>query len=148
MARLSQAERIAIWQQRLDRYVKSDRTVTEFCETEGVSVPSFYQWKRRLGTPHRDASAAKQKTRGQRPKTRRQREMQAGTIAATPFAELVVTGDQATAKAQLPNGVSISLGYDQAIAAAIVDRLLAYERTAASGSTPHLSSRTASRSSC
>lgn len=139
MARLSRAERIGIWQQRLDRYELSNQTVTVFCETEGVSVPSFYQWKRRLGTPHRDAAATKQKTR-------KQREMQADKTAATSFTELVVTGHQETAKAQLPNGVSISLGCDQAIAAAIVDRLLAYEPATPCGSTPHSDDRTANRS--
>ncbi|MCP4945552.1 MAG: hypothetical protein GY924_26705 [Planctomycetaceae bacterium] len=134
MGRLSGAERIAIWQERLDRYVMSNQTVTDFCKTEGVSVPSYYHWKRRLSTPHRDSAAAKQKTR-------KQRELQGGNTAATPFTELIVTGQQATAKAQLPNGVSIALGCDQAIAAVIVDRLLAYEPATAS-------SDSASRSPC
>lgn len=140
MGRMSSAERIAIWQERLDRYVLSNQTVTDFCKTEGVSVPSFYQWKRRLRTP--DSAAAKQKTR-------KHRKQQAANTVATPFTELVVTGQQATATAQLPNGVSISLGCDQAIAAAIVDRLLAYEpATASCGSTPPPGSRSAIRSSC
>jgi len=136
MARLSGTERIVIWQQRLDRYAMSKQTVTDFCKTEGVSVPSFYQWKRRLGTTHRDSAAAKQMTR-------KQREKQAVKTPATPFTELFVAGQPATAKAQLPNGVSISLGCDQAIAAAIVDRLLAYEPATTSSA-----SRPASRPSC
>ena len=136
MARLSQAERHAIWQQRLDRYATSNQTVTDFCKTEGVSVPSFYHWKRRLSTPHRDSPAANRKTR-------QRRKMQSDKTAATSFTELVVTGQPGTAQAQLPNGVSISLGCDQAIAAAIIDRLLAYEPVAAGSN-----SGSASRSSC
>lgn len=38
----------AVWQQRLRRYQRSGLTVVEFCNSEGVSVPSFYQWRKRL----------------------------------------------------------------------------------------------------
>ena len=119
MGRFSRAERIKIWQQRLDRYLVSNQTVADFCEAEGVSVPSFYQWKRRLLTPGRDSPASRQSTGGHR-------ELETDQPASTQFTELVVTGHQAAAQAQLPNGVSISLGRDVAIAQAIVDRLIAY----------------------
>ncbi len=36
------------WQQRLDRYRKSDLTVASFCKREGISTASFYTWRRRL----------------------------------------------------------------------------------------------------
>lgn len=136
MGRKSRAERIAIWQERLDRYAISNQTVTDFCKNEGIAVPSYYYWKRRLNTLDLDSPAAQQKPRPQR-------DLQAGKAVAAAFTELVVTGQQAQAQAQLPNGVSISLGSDQAIAAAIIDRLLAYEPpTTSSGS------KSGSRSSC
>ena len=137
MARLTRAERREIWQQRLDRYQQSNQTVTGFCKTEGISVPSFYQWNRRLiAEQHRDeaprremASSGSGAARGER--------------ASTPFAELVVMGPQPTAHAQLPNGVAIFLGQDVSIASAIVDRLAAYQpATEVTKSSP------ASRRSC
>jgi hypothetical protein len=33
---------------RLKRFRTADQTVAAFCAAEGVSVPAFYQWKRRL----------------------------------------------------------------------------------------------------
>ena len=136
---LSQSERKEIWQQRLDRYLVSGQTVAEFCKTEGVSVPSFYHWKRRLITSHLEAPASKQNLCDGRTKPGSQSN-------STPFAELVVTNQadaQGTAQAQLPNGICISLGGDKEITVAIVDRLLTYEPTTAIGG-----ARSASRSSC
>jgi transposase len=36
------------WEQRLQRFARSGLTVADFCDREGVSVPSFYAWQRRL----------------------------------------------------------------------------------------------------
>ena len=36
------------WIQRLDRFKQADQTVAQFCQDEGVSVPSFYQWRQKL----------------------------------------------------------------------------------------------------
>jgi hypothetical protein len=38
----------AVWRERIRRYERSGLTVTRFCEQEGVSGPSFYQWRKRL----------------------------------------------------------------------------------------------------
>ena len=45
---LSKSERTARWLDRLNRFSQSDQTVANFCTSEDISVPSFYQWKRRL----------------------------------------------------------------------------------------------------
>jgi transposase len=37
------------WQQRLERFCRSGLTVPDFCDREGISAASFYEWKRRLG---------------------------------------------------------------------------------------------------
>jgi hypothetical protein len=37
-----------LWTDRLKRFRTADQTVAAFCAAEGVSVPTFYQWKRRL----------------------------------------------------------------------------------------------------
>lgn len=36
------------WRDRLERFTHTDSTVAEFCAGEGVSVASFYQWRRKL----------------------------------------------------------------------------------------------------
>lgn len=40
------AERL--WRERLRRWRRSGQSVSEFCWHEGVSEPSFYQWRKRL----------------------------------------------------------------------------------------------------
>lgn len=37
-----------LWADRMRRFEADDRTVTQFCLDEGVSQPSFYQWRRKL----------------------------------------------------------------------------------------------------
>ena len=36
------------WQERLDRFADSELTIAEFCELEGYSPASLYQWRRKL----------------------------------------------------------------------------------------------------
>jgi len=36
------------WRGRMARFREWTSTVAEFCRREGVSVPSFYQWRKRL----------------------------------------------------------------------------------------------------
>ena len=36
------------WCERLQRFAECGVTIAAFCEREGVSVPSFYQWRRKL----------------------------------------------------------------------------------------------------
>ena len=123
MARITRSERTEIWQQRFDRFVESSQTVAAFCKTEGISAPSFYQWKRRLAAQQvaDDAASESRSNDGQ---------VRSGQSSTTPFTELVVTGQHDTARARLPNGISISLGRDAAIAATIVDRLVGYQPAA------------------
>jgi transposase len=37
------------WRQRLQRFERSGLSAVAFCAKEGVSTPSFYAWRRRLG---------------------------------------------------------------------------------------------------
>jgi transposase len=37
-----------LWADRLHRFRAAGTTVTAFCQAEGVSVPSFYHWKKQL----------------------------------------------------------------------------------------------------
>jgi len=37
-----------IWRRRMERYSRSGRSVVRFCAGEGVSVASFYYWRKKL----------------------------------------------------------------------------------------------------
>jgi transposase len=43
-----------LWGERLERFAHSGLTPTQFCAAEGLALPSFYSWKRRLAAEHRD----------------------------------------------------------------------------------------------
>ena len=61
-SRMTKPERIQHWLDRLNRHAASQLTVAEFCEREAVSLPSFYQWKRRL-TPRIESATKRRKRR-------------------------------------------------------------------------------------
>ena len=46
-----------LWVERLTRFAASGLRPAAFCVQEGVSLPSFYAWKRRLAAPDDTASA-------------------------------------------------------------------------------------------
>lgn len=45
---MSQSKTAKLWQKRMRRFASSQMTVAQFCLSEGVSQPSFYQWKKKL----------------------------------------------------------------------------------------------------
>lgn len=48
MARVMDAAKRRLWSNRFRRFDRCDLTVVDFCLAEGVSTPSFYQWRRKL----------------------------------------------------------------------------------------------------
>ncbi len=48
MTRLPDPQLAQKWQKRLERFAKSDLTIAEFCQLDGYSQASFYQWRRKL----------------------------------------------------------------------------------------------------
>ena len=52
-ARSRDATRL-LWAERLERFARSGSTPTQFCAAEGLALPSFYSWKRRLAAEYRD----------------------------------------------------------------------------------------------
>jgi transposase len=48
----------AAWAERLARFPSSGLSPQAFCAAEGVSLPSFYSWKRRLAAEALDVAAA------------------------------------------------------------------------------------------
>jgi len=133
MSRLTQPARIQLWLDRLNRQAASRLTVAEFCQREAVSVPSFYQWKRRL-SPRIESS-----TRHRRSRQPQQSLGNPAVANQSRFTELVLSASPATASVSLPSaslpsvslpsvslpgGITISLGSQTELAAMIVDRVL------------------------
>jgi hypothetical protein len=48
MVRGSNPSKVQEWTERLARFRNSKMSVAQFCDAEGVSSPSFYQWQRKL----------------------------------------------------------------------------------------------------
>ena len=48
MPRGSSSAKVQEWTERLARFQKSGLSVARFCQREGVSQPSFYQWRRKF----------------------------------------------------------------------------------------------------
>jgi hypothetical protein len=50
-------KKVREWIERFDRFQRSQVTLTQFCRDEGVSMQSFYHWRKRISS-NRDAKAA------------------------------------------------------------------------------------------
>ncbi|MFO0816296.1 MAG: hypothetical protein U1A77_00055 [Pirellulales bacterium] len=55
---MTREERERSWRELLERQAASGLSVRRFCGREGVSEPSFYQWRKRLGVTTRKKIAA------------------------------------------------------------------------------------------
>jgi hypothetical protein len=118
MPRESKLDRIKSWLDRLNRFSQSDRTVAEFCGAECVSVPSFYQWKRRL-SPLVVESKPPRKRLPSKPKKRR------AMKPRSAFTQLTVVDRQATtASISLPGCITIELGTHQDAIVTILEQVL------------------------
>lgn len=53
MARMSDPVKAAQWRQRLERFGCSSASVARFCRREGVSIASFYHWRKKLAVKTR-----------------------------------------------------------------------------------------------
>ena len=49
MARPYDPKKLALWQDRFQRFSSSDLAVARFCAMERVSVASFYHWRKKIG---------------------------------------------------------------------------------------------------
>ena len=100
MGRKSSHSTEPVWRDRLARFSNSRLTIKEFCRQEGVSAPSFYQWRKRLN-------------KGRQPQpVRRSSGRPATTVKAQPFVPVQVFSSGAAAhvtlaEVELPNGVRI-----------------------------------------
>ena len=49
MSLSSDPTKLAVWRERLERFSSCGLAVARFCAREGVSVASFYHWRKKLG---------------------------------------------------------------------------------------------------
>ncbi len=88
-----------VWSDRLRRFSDSGLTVAAFCELERVSVPSFYQWRRKLG-----------EWVGGRDRTRQtQKNAQSRRSPAFVPVQIMQTVRPRRIEIRLPNGVQVWL---------------------------------------
>ena len=83
------------WRERLSRFRRGNLTVAEFCRREGVSNPSFYQWRKRLESGRRSSGSRRPSSSGS-PAAR----------GSNPFVAVSVSS-LAVAEVEFPNGVRI-----------------------------------------
>jgi hypothetical protein len=104
MARRNRAAKAAEWQERMRRFERSGLSVARFCRGEGVSAPTFYQWRRRLREA-RDQAAAPSS---------------AGNVAEPEFAAVRIVGG-GSVTVTWPGGVQMQLPLgDERLIAAVV----------------------------
>ena len=107
MGRGSDAGRHVMWRQRLERFAGWSGTVAEFCRREGVTQPTFYQWRKRLrlaGAPATGGAA-----KGLPDARRVADEAQQGRA---PFVELSLAA-RAAVEIELPNGAVVRVPADR-----------------------------------
>jgi hypothetical protein len=56
MAGVVDLQKVSEWRSRFERFARCGKSVLRFCAAEGVSVPSFYQWRKKLAA--REATAS------------------------------------------------------------------------------------------
>jgi len=113
MSRGSNATKVEQWSDRLSRFENSVKTVAEFCLAEGVSQPSFYQWKKRLGIG--DEVRVGTAKRGKSPNRGSKNESTFKPIRLTP-----TSGPPQCTTIRLATGVEIELGNNLKVVEVVV----------------------------
>jgi hypothetical protein len=93
--KVSQAE--GAWRGRMTRFRRGTLTVVEFCRREGVSVPSFYAWRKRL------EPALQSKSRGEQSRRALPRKLKQTASLFVP----VNVSSSPMAEIEFPNGVRV-----------------------------------------
>jgi hypothetical protein len=92
MARSSDPAKTAQWRQRLGRFGSGNVSVVRFCRREGVSIASFYHWRKKLAA-------------GMDPPAGRRRI----APAASAFKPLSITGASPAIAVHLPGGARLEV---------------------------------------
>lgn len=95
MARSSCPVKVQQWVDRIQRFSNAGTTIVRFCAAEGVSVPSFYNWKKKLRLQAGSDS-----------------HRQAGAVRNAFQAIELIPASPSTVTIRLPNGIVIELDGD------------------------------------
>ncbi|HPM84846.1 MAG TPA: hypothetical protein PLF81_29275 [Candidatus Anammoximicrobium sp.] len=128
MGRRIDAAAYAVWRNRWERFEGSSLTVAEFCRREGVSQPSFYQWRKRLRRERGQARAVGAQEAGG---SARPGMDASGGQAAFVEVALACPG---VVELELPNGVRVRVPADRE--AALVVAIRAASELVNCGATP------------
>ena len=102
MGRRVDHEKHCEWAERIRRRRESGLTVAEFCEWEGVSVASFYNWQKKLGGTTSRSQSVELVT----PEGRSQRSLQKASFLPVHVMQAGAAASPATRiEIQLTNGV-------------------------------------------
>ena len=119
---MRRSDKRAVWTDRLRRYRQSGLSVARFCDKEGVSAPSFYQWKKRLAQATAPGSLLV-------PKGARQAERTFQQVTLVPSAAVVAI--------EWANGVRMELPAENLpLVRAVVAELLHADHTRSLGDAP------------
>mgnify|MGYP001116259580 CR=1 FL=1 len=102
MSRGPRAKKVKEWTDRFRRFNASGQTVVGFCQTEQVSTPSFYQWRKKLASTSKRRGSARRKS----------------VSKANGFQELRVIPQPSGGNAvtiRLPSGITLELDRDLAV---------------------------------
>ena len=119
MAGGSSVANVRQWVDRFERFRKSGQTFMAFCDAEGISQPSFYQWKKlasQTGRAHVEAASFGNSSFGK----------------SFRAVELKPLTSSSTTTIRLPSGIEIELGNDPRVIELVLEQLL--RRPAESGS--------------
>ncbi len=128
----SNSSKVQQWMDRVERYRQSGQTVSEFCRKEGISTPSFYQWKRKLASrpdnggqarSNADRSSQADRASQQGQSTQRQSDS-TSTGSGFESVELLPTSGSSGTTIRLPNGIEIEVGSDLRVIDLLVKQLL------------------------
>jgi hypothetical protein len=120
MSRTPDPQRRALWLDRLDRFDQSQLTIAEFCRRESVSMPSFYQWRKKLTAVKSPGPKKVRRLKGD-----------------AKFMPVVLTGSpEQIPTVQLPGGATIQLPVElgkqklAVLISAVIDATICSDRTA------------------
>ena len=125
--------KVQLWHKRFARFKYSGQTVDRFCRDEGVSVPSFYLWKKKLAVGRAERNTWDQSAASvQKPLPNRQLPNRQLAInrRASPFQPIelkALSHDSAADRGvtvRLPGGIEIAVGHDLLVIEQVVGQLL------------------------
>ena len=116
MLRGSDPAKVALWRERFEGLKNSELSVKEFCVKLGVSMPSFYAWRRKLGV-----GSARQRN----------------SSRSSAFQQVIVHSAPPVLTARLAGGVQIEMPFsDKKALRAVVDAWVRASRVGSGEPTP------------